>query len=298
MQFNCGGKRVRHRTVGMRLRLATKILITIAGVVTFGTLSSVVAVIAPWRAEQHLRATVAEHVPSVRAAEELELALLRQRGLISSHLLDDGNPIWLDRFRKLQPDFQRGIAQIRQTHLSDTEAGRLVDLERTYAELDARRGEVIALYQQGDFEKAKKLLLIEVNDRLYAEAYKLCEQLIEANDRDVEAMTADAMAQIGRITWAVGLCDAVSIGLGGILLWLFLKGVLLPLRGTVADARLFHGDGEELAERSPEDETRAVGQYLRSLMSDVADRYGPRWDRPTFQAKLQRYGLLATDAES
>ena len=156
--------------MGMRLRLATKILIAIVGVVTIGTLSSAAALIAAWRVERHIEETVAEHVPSVQAAEKLELALLRQKGLVSSYLLAGGDRTWLERLHEVQPDFQRRLAELRQTHLSDEEVGLLPRLEKTYAELDARRGEVIALYQQGDFEKAKALLLTDVNDRLYAEA--------------------------------------------------------------------------------------------------------------------------------
>ena len=98
------------------------------------------------------------------------------------------------------------------------------------------------------------------------------------------------------MTWAVALCDAVTIGLGGILLWMFFQGVLLPLRGMVADARLFHGDRAGLAERSPEDETRAVGQYLRSLMSDVADtrsRLEQSQQRLLSAEKLASVGKLA-----
>ena len=280
----------------MRLRLATRILIAIVGVVTIGTLSSAAALIAAWRVERHIEVTEGEHVPSVRAAERLEIALLRQRGLVGSYVLAGGDRSWLERLQEVQPDFQLRLAEIRQTHLSKEEIGLLPRLEKTYAELDAQRGEVIALYQQGDFEKAKALLLTDVNHRLYTEACSLCEQLVAANDRDVGEMTARTLTQIRRMTWVVGLCDAVNIGLGGVLLWLFFGGVFLPLRGMVADARLFHGDSAGLAERSPEDETRAVGQYLRSLMSDVADtrsRLEQSQQRLLSAEKLASVGKLA-----
>ena len=67
------------------------------------------------------------------------------------------------------------------------------------------------------------------------------------------------------------ISGGLTLGLGGILLWMFFTGIVIPLRGMVADAQLLHGSRLPSLNRSEEDEMRTVGTYLRSLLSDVAD---------------------------
>jgi signal transduction histidine kinase len=73
------------------------------------------------------------------------------------------------------------------------------------------------------------------------------------------------------ITWVVGISGALTLILGGFLLWLFFYRVLFPLRGMVADAKLYPGTRQAIDKGSPEDEMRIMGEHLRNLMSDVSD---------------------------
>ena len=100
------------------------------------------------------------------------------------------------------------------------------------------------------------------------DAYDLCEQLIASNDHYVKQIMERADTRIRVTTWVVALSVCLTLGLGGTLVWMFLYRVLLPLRGMVADARLFRGaDGGT----TDEDELRSMGSYFRELMSDVTD---------------------------
>ncbi len=98
------------------------------------------------------------------------------------------------------------------------------------------------------------------------------------------------------ITWVVGISGALTLLLGGLLLWLFFYRVLFPLRGMVADAKLYPGSRPANDKGSPEDEMRIMGDYLRNLMSDVSDTRS-RLDRSRNQLlvaeKLASVGKLA-----
>jgi signal transduction histidine kinase len=124
------------------------------------------------------------------------------------------------------------------------------------------------LYERGEKEKAKAILLREVADRIERRAYRLCEAFVLANDKDVEDLTDAAEHQIRVVTWLVGGSVIVTIALGGSLVWFFYHDVIFPLRGMAADARVFRGEGNGA---STQGELREVGEYLRGLMSDVAD---------------------------
>ncbi len=98
------------------------------------------------------------------------------------------------------------------------------------------------------------------------------------------------------ITWVVGISGALTMILGGFLLWLFFYRVLFPLRGMVADAQLYRGDRHANVKGPEEDELRMMGDHLRNLMSDVSDTRS-RLDRSRNQLlvaeKLASVGKLA-----
>jgi len=256
----------------MQIRLATKISLTIAGVVVLALVSSTIATLLAWQVGKVLKETTAEDVTSVRAAEELEAHFLGQEGLISAYLLDHGNPVWLRELRQREPEFQEWMTQIRKTtHVSEEESEILERLEATYRDLTAKRKDAFGLYERGETERAKAILLREVADRIDRRAYRLCEAFVRANDRDVKDLTDAAERRIRVVTWLVGVAALVTIALGGALLWFFYHDVIFPLRGMAADARLFRGQNQNDSSHSTQDELREVGEYLRGLMSDVAD---------------------------
>ncbi len=255
----------------MRLKLATRFSATIAGVLALSMLSSMAALCAAYRVNIRLDETARESMPDVRA-EEAEIALLQRSTLLGAFLLDHGNPVWREELRQVQPRFRNWIAAVRGVpFVPEEEEALLRRLEKTWADLDARQEEAVALYNKGEADKAKTLLLTEVSGRLSGEVYDLCGQLIAVNTRYVQRITARARRRVRVTTWVVGASAALTLVLGGMLLWLFFYRVLRPLRGMVADAQLFRADRGDGDKASEEDELRSVGSHFRSLMSDVAD---------------------------
>ncbi|HEV2972759.1 MAG TPA: ATP-binding protein [Pirellulales bacterium] len=280
----------------MGLRLGTKFSWTIFGIVAISILSSLVALYAAWRVNKRLEETARESFPNVRA-EEAEIILRERNGLIASYLLDKGNPVWEQRFRDLQRHFQSWITTVRETtYVPEEEEALLLQLERTWTNLSARQEEVISLFRKGEEVKARTLLLNEVNGRLSNDVHDLCDQLIAVNDLYVKAIIARAETRMQVTFWVVGISGILSLVLGGFLLWLFFYRVLFPLRGMVADARLFHGDHRDSPADSDQDELRMIGNHFRDLMSDVSDarsRLDRSHDRLMAAEKLASVGKLA-----
>ncbi len=284
----------------MRSRLATKFSVTILGVVVLAVLSSLVTLNAALRVNYRLKEANRENLSSVRA-EEMQIALLEGNNLIASHLLDKGNPAWEEKFRGLRPRFPDWMAMVRNTlppvsEESEKEEALLGRLEKTWAELDARREEVITLVKKGETERARAILLTEVDGRLSTEAYNLCGQWIALHEQSSGESMRHAGRRMRMTTWAVGISSGLTFLLGGFLLWLFLYRVLFPLRGMVADAHLYRGN-RHVSEQGPEeDELRMMGNHLRNLMSDVSDTRS-RLERSRHQLlvaeKLASVGKLA-----
>ncbi len=255
----------------MRLSLATKFSVTILGVVVLAILSSLVTLYAAWRVNVRLEEANREILSSVRV-EEVEIALLEGNNLVASHLLDKDNHAWEEKFRGLKPQFANWIAAVRNaTPISEEEKALLLRLETTWAELDARREEVLALGKNGETERARAILLTEVEGRLSTEVYGLCGQLIALHEHSSGESMTRAGRRMREITWVVGISSVSTLLLGGFLLWLFFYRVLFPLRGMVADAQLYRGAPHAVGKGPEEDELRMMGNHLRNLMSDVSD---------------------------
>jgi len=254
----------------MRLNMATKFSAAVVGVIALALLSSVVTLLSMWQFGGLIRDTLADELAIINA-EEMEVSLLEQKGLVSSYMLSGGDRRWLDMLQTWRKSFQQRAADVRRTAQTDEERQLLGQVEEVYRELDANRDEVLSLFERGETEKAKTALLQVVDERLYEQAYNLCEDLIAAHERRADVRAADAQRRVRVVTWTVGISVILTVGLGALLLGLFFRGVLLPLRMMIAEARAFAGPGRADGESLPADELDAVGIYLRTLMSDVAD---------------------------
>ncbi len=253
----------------MPRRLSTKISISILGVLALALLSSGVALMAAWRLGQVMVKSVRDNLPSLQAADDLEVALLEQRGFVSSYILDHGNPRWIDELAKSKPRFDRCYATARKTALRPDEFLILDELLVEFARYDTKRNEVITLFDQGDEETARRVLLRDVLP-LHKEADRLSKKFHAANVRFINEMADQASRQIRHDTWLVGACVLLTLCAGTALFWQFAQGVLRPLRQMLAEARGFSPDWPDNSS-TEEDDLEAVGAHLRLLMSGVAD---------------------------
>ncbi|MBI5761295.1 MAG: MCP four helix bundle domain-containing protein [Planctomycetales bacterium] len=251
------------------MKLATKISVTVFGLTGLALLSSLVGFVSARRYERTLQRLVVENVESVRAAEELEISLLEQRGYVSSYLLDGGNRRWLEELTSKKNSFDQWLAKAHETAHTDKERAVLSRLEIVYQAYEAKRTDVIALYDGGQPEQAKQVLLHDVVD-CYDEAYELCEQFIATNAAFVDQATANGREDIDRLTVLVTTTIVVTLVLGSVLLWLFYRGVFLPIRRLTMEARVLSGAPQGPSEPDGDD-LRSVGHVFQLLMADVTE---------------------------
>lgn len=278
----------------MPRKLSTRIFVSIIGVLALALLSSGASLLTAWKIGNLLQGTAQENLPGMRVAGELEAALLGQQGWVSSYILEPGKRAWLDELESRKAAFKTWLTQARDIAHTERERKILNQLERVYDQHDAKRREVIRMFDDGQVDLARQILLSDVS-RLHDESSRLCREFIAANMESVEQANARASSRIRRDTWIVAGCAALTLGLGSALFWQFVHGVLRPLRRMVAEAESFaHDDGSPAGIH--DDELRAVGAYLRLLMSDVADARTTLRDsrsRLVHAEKLATVGKLA-----
>lgn len=254
----------------IRMPIATKVVVCVVGVLVLAVLSSTVGLLSTWHTWELLNRTFQGSLTAIVAAEELDIAVLEQRGFVSAYLLDNANPLWLDRLQARKSNFDQWLATAQAISQTAQERQILVELEAVYREYDAKRDRVVQLFDQGERRAAERLLLDDVHV-LYERAYDLCEQFILANRQTVDDALVGVHRQVRWVITAVVCSVLLTIGLGMALLWVFFRGVVQPVRTLVAEAQEMSGDGPTEGRGLPTDELRAVGIYLRHLMTDVAD---------------------------
>lgn len=253
----------------MRATLATKFVWISVGIATLGLLDGLMAFVVTRSVAESLRVAVTENLPSVKAAEELEIALSDQRGLASAYIMSGGDRVWLERSQEKVAEFDTWLSRARASAHTPKE-GRILDrLEEVYAEYDGERRKAIDQFDKGQRDEAIRTLLHEVWPA-YDRAYQLCEDFIAANEGYVGASAKRAERIVAFATWSVLFGFLGTTGLAALLLWMIVRGVLIPLRRMVADARAVVPHGPDAVEAA-DDELRSIGVYFRALMADVAE---------------------------
>ncbi len=269
--------------------LATKISVAIFGVLALALMSSLAAIRSAYRFEELQQTLVADNLESVRAAEELEIALLEQRGHVSSYLLDNGNRKWLTELEQRRKEFDSWLHMARRTARSDTEREILDELQVVQAAYAQKRDTVVQLYNAGKIDEARQALLQDV-PALYREAYELCEKFIAANQTLVDKVSEDVRRRVEQTTLYVTGMLFVTMALGFALLWMLFQGVIFPLRRIAQDVRSAAGEEANGMPDSRSDEMRELRHYVQLLMTNVTET---RSDLERSRTQLEHADKLA-----
>ena len=247
-------------------KLATRISVSIVCVLAAAVLSSGTALFSAWQVRRAMDGAMQANVPSLRAAEELEISLLEQRGWVASYILEAGDVNWLNELEARKPAFNRWLEEAYTMAHSAEEREILDELSRVYIQYDAKRNEAIQIYNSGSAKRASEMLLSEVGS-LFEDVHRLSRKFNAASLGYIEQANSNANRRIRNDTFIVGACVALTLVLGIVLIWQFFQGVVRPVRRMLAEV----SDYTQTGSRLPDDEMRAVGAYLRLLMSDVTD---------------------------
>lgn len=193
-----------HRiTLGL---LVMAVLLLIVGALAFITTKNVQGV---------SRAIMKENVSSLKAAEELELALLNQKGIVASYFLD-GNSSWFKTLEDRKKDFDSWFKKAQDVALTDNEKKILQDVSALYKIYDRQRNKAIRLYQSGNTAEAKNVLLNEMRISIDA-LYRKCEDLILANEALIAKAEVASQGHVIRMTSLIWSTIIITLILGSMI---------------------------------------------------------------------------------
>ena len=160
-------------------------------------------------------AIMKENVSSLKAAEELEIALLNQKGLVGNYLLD-GNVTWLKTIEEKKKDFEMWFRNAQGVALTSDEKKILQDISGFYKTYDNQRNRTIKLYQAGNIIEARRILANDMKNSVDS-LYKKCEDLLLVNETLIAKAEISSKKNVVRMTILIWLTIIGTLGLGGVM---------------------------------------------------------------------------------
>jgi methyl-accepting chemotaxis protein len=181
------------------------------------------------------RVTMSENVSGLKAAEELELALLNQKGFVANYFID-GDPAWLKMLEDTKADFGNWLNRASDAALTPVEKSLLEDISVLYGAYNSGRDRAIRLYQSGKKQEAKNILLVDMWGTLTA-LYQKCEEFILVNESIIKESEASLQKKVTGMMFIIWVPAIVIIGLVGSMFYLLVRKILNSVESIAVTAR-------------------------------------------------------------
>jgi len=219
-----------------RLGLRGRIFVPLAGLVLITLLGGAVMIWYTYRIEILFASVWQTNVAQLEAAEELETALLSQRGLVSYYALDR-DPKWLQELEENRQAFQSRFEKTLSLARTPTERDLLDRIKKEYDQYTRSKNRVIELYQAGE-NRAGTALHQEARGQL-AGILQLMEQYKELHQKIIIQTWNRSRAEATRLRLTALSAMTGALSLGALLAFVLAAQILRPLRSLAAEVAHF-----------------------------------------------------------
>jgi signal transduction histidine kinase len=207
-----------------------------------------------------LTSLIDKNVASYHAAEELESALLQQKGYLTYYFLD-GNPEWLKEIARYNQAFEEWLEKARKSAYTEAMREIIAQIDVQYHQYVIARERVISLYREGKREAGAKLHW-EIRHQ-YSEILNLCQRYKLIHEYVISRVRTESRARARFINaFALAAVPGVTI-LGVLLAYILIKQILGPIRQLALERA-----PDNPSTRVP-DEVKALSSRVHSLIEDV-----------------------------
>ena len=197
---------------------------------------------------------------SFQAAEEMETALVMQKGF-ATYYFQDGNPDWLNQLEIYQKTFEDKLKKAREYARLEIAWGLLSKIESEYLQYKNARQEVLHLYQTGEEESGIKLHR-QIRPQ-FLSIVGLCEQYKEIHIKNIAQARKNAQIRTRYISTGALVAIQVAAMLGILLAYILFKQILEPIR------RLTMATGPDDSQPPLSNEVNILSHRVHSLIEDV-----------------------------
>jgi signal transduction histidine kinase len=243
-----------------KISLRTRIIILLIALV-LTTIGGGLATI--WYAENIgslFTSVIDRDILSFQAAEEMETALVMQKGY-TTYYFQDGSPDWLKELEVYQKAFEEKLGKAREYARNEKVWSVLSKIESDYLHYKSARQEVIHLYQIGEEESGIKLHR-QIRPQFLA-IVGLCEQYKDILIKNIDQVRKNAQVRTRYISTAALIAIQLAAMMGILLAYILFKQILEPIRRMTMDT------GPDDSHPPQSNEVNVLSRRVHSLIEDV-----------------------------
>ncbi|MCD6274139.1 MAG: MCP four helix bundle domain-containing protein [Deltaproteobacteria bacterium] len=255
------------------LILTSLVLITFAG--------GLVMVWYTYKIEGLLTSIIDKNLAAYQAAQELETALVNQKGFVSYYFLDS-DPEWLRKLGEYRQIFKERLNQVRRLVNSEQQKKTVDRISLEYGQYIIAKDRVIALYKAGEYKAGAKLHQ-KVRKRFFT-ILDLCSQYKNIHTKSIIIARKESSARAGNLRIVAASAMFIDFLLALFLVIVFAKYILGPVRSLTKE--LSKTGGFDMSGN----EIKALRSSVRGLIDDVDQTH---WELEKSREHLQQAEKMA-----
>ena len=242
------------------LSLRTRILVLLVALVLTTIGGGLVTLWHNESMDSLLTSLIDKNVASYQAAEELETALLQQKGFLTYYFLD-GKPQWLEEMQRYNQSFEAWLVKARKSAYTEPMREIISQIDAEYHKYIIDRDRVINLYREGNREAGAQLHWQVRNQ--YVDIQNLCRRYKLIQEYVISRVRTESQAR-ARFINAFALVAVPAVAILGILLaYILIKQILAPIRQLALET----APGDPVPQVP--NEVKALSSRVHSLIEDV-----------------------------
>jgi signal transduction histidine kinase len=263
--------------------LRTRILVMLCALVSITVAGGLITIGYTYIMDGFFTAVTETDVQALQASQELETALVMQKGYVT-YFFQDSDPQWLEQLQKYHAAFQEWLKKGRQWAETDKEREVLNQMESGYIRYSHARDEVIKLYAEN--KKEEGLALQKRMRGQFFQIMDLCRQYRSTYEQRLAAAREKIKNQAALINVLAALALISVIILSIVLGYSLVNDVLEPIRQLALASEGPRGD------LGAEDEVKALSRRFQNLIDDVDQTKSKlKWSREHLQ-QAEKWALV------
>lgn len=222
------------------------------------------------RMQKNTRRILEENVSGLKAAEELEIALMDMKGLTANYLID-GKQSWLDIFAQKKATFLFWFNQAEERSDTAEEIRIIHTIDSLFVDYLFFQQKVIEQIGQGDRTRAYETLTQEML-ATFNLIYNVCEELLAFNEKQMLS-TSDMIDRdnttVNYLVFGMGFTGIIcGLGLSLLLSWQIthpIYNLVLRIKGATKEDVIQKVDIDNLTE------LEHLDKYVRTLIEKVSE---------------------------
>jgi len=236
----------------------------LAGLVAITISGALVLVWYTYRTDNLLGTLINQEVAAFQLAEELEKALVNQKGFVSYYFLD-GDPEWLRQLGEYRQIFRERLEQAKARSGTDQELEKIRVIEKEYLFYVELKDQVLSFHKDGDRESAAGLH--KTVRTQFHQVLKRCDEFKDLHRKMIREAWEQGILVARTMRGMAFLAMALAGSIGLLLAFLIVRQILDPLR-TLALTADPGGNS-----RGAGDEVKALSRSVQGLIRNMDETY-------------------------